>query len=188
MTKPNKKPNTSQNPNTASFMDNVNEATVNLAQTGKNFVKATKSDKKAKIDNKNQDTAKQIHKNIDEVLNSKYQVVSLYVVAMLWLVALILWTAVQTVEQVQAYHHEYGQLQSLKKEFRHLQIERQRMLIEQQTFSATPQVTSRAVVELNMFYPNVSDRLIINSSGQVITSDEVEKKETTLTIDPTTQH
>lgn len=164
-------------------MDNVNEATVTLAKTGKKFVNANK------IDKKYQETAKQINKNIDEVLNAKYQIISLYVVAMLWLVGLILWTAVQTVEQVQAYHQTYGQLQTLKKEFRQLQIERQRMLIEQQTFSATPQVTNRAVAELQMFYPNVSDRLIINHSGQVIDTVAPKTEEVTVVIDdPTTQH
>ena len=80
----------------------------------------------------------------------------------------ILGTGVQTVEQVQQYHQEYGQLQQLKKDFRALQIEHQQMLIEQQAFSATPQVTNRAVTELNMFYPNVSDRMIINNNGQEI--------------------
>lgn len=173
----------SQNPNEAGFMDNVNEATINLAKTGKKLVKANK------IDKKQQETAKQIDKNIDEVLNAKYQIITLYVVAMLWLVGLILWTAVQTVEQVQSYHHEYGRLQDLKKEFRQLQIERQRMLIEQQTFSATPQVTNRAVAELQMFYPNVSDRLIINHSGQVIDHILPQQQEANIIIDdPTTQH
>lgn len=171
-----------QNPDEAGFIDNVSETAVNFAKTGKKLVKATRYDKTQ------QETAKRIDKNIHEVLNPEYQVMSVYLVGMLFLVVMILWTAVATVEQVQSYHNEYSQLQALKREFRQLQIERQKMLIEQQTFSATPQVTNRAVAELNMFYPNISDRLIINNAGQLIGTRTVPKEEVSLAIDPRTQH
>lgn len=171
-----------QNPDEAGFIDNVSETAVNFAKTGKKLVKATRYDKTQ------QETAKRIDKNIHEVLNPEYQVMSVYLVGMLFLVVMILWTAVATVEQVQSYHNEYSQLQALKREFRQLQIERQKMLIEQQTFSATPQVTNRAVAELNMFYPNISDRLIINNAGQLISTRTVPKEEVSLAIDPRTQH
>ena len=49
----------------------------------------------------------------------------------------------------------------MKKQERKLQIEHQRLLIEQQTFSATPQIASRAVAELGMFSPMLEDKLII---------------------------
>lgn len=62
------------------------------------------------------------------------------------------------------------------------------MLIEQQTFSATPQVTNRAVSELNMFYPNVSDRMIINNNGTIIRNNVASATVETIVIDPRTQH
>lgn len=78
----------------------------------------------------------------------------LYAVSMLLLVIAILWTGISVVEQIQTYHKSYNQLSKLKRDFRALQIEHQRMMIEQQTFSGTPQVTNRAATELNMFYPD----------------------------------
>ena len=57
---------------------------------------------------------------------------------------------VSVVEQIQTYHQQYGESQK-KNNFASCKMEHQRMLIEQQTFSATPQVTNRAVTELNMF-------------------------------------
>ncbi|MFW2176755.1 MULTISPECIES: cell division protein FtsL [unclassified Moraxella] len=115
-----------------------------------------------------------INMSIIEVLESDYRGVSLYTVAMGILVIAILWTGVSVVEQIQSYHHRYGEMSKLKKEFRQLQVERQRMLIEQQTFSATPQVTQRAVAELNMFYPDLSDRMIVHANqGQYSTTQTV---------------
>lgn len=171
-----------RNPSTAGFMDNVNETAETIAEKGKRLVQSSKADKAS------QETAKEIHKNIHDVFSIHSQSQSVYLVGMVLLIMLILWTAVATVEQVQSYHNEYSQLQVLKREFRQLQIERQKMLIEQQTFSATPQVTNRAVSELNMFYPNISDRLIINSAGQLIGVKIVPKEETSVKIDPATQH
>lgn len=98
---------------------------------------------------------------------------SVYGLAMLVLILLILWTGVLTVKQVQDYHAQYSDLQKLKREHRKLEIEHQRLLIEQQTFSATPQIAKRAVAELNMYYPQLSDRLILqaNPTSNVATSE-----------------
>ena len=139
--------------------------------------------------------------SIAEVLDSEYRGVSLYAVAMLVLVIAMLWTGVSVVEQIQNYHQKYGELQTLKKQFRQLQMEHQRMLIEQQTFSATPQVMNRAVAELNMFYPNITDRMIIHDNTvSVLHADTVpatsssahldtdSAQSTEATIDPETQH
>lgn len=104
---------------------------------------------------------------IADILDTDYRGISLYTVAMLLLTIAILWTGIKTAQQIQEYHHVYGQMTKLKKDFRQLQIERQRMLIEQQTFSGTPQVTNRAVTQLNMFYPNLSDRMIIHANTVV---------------------
>ncbi|GGL98956.1 hypothetical protein GCM10010099_14100 [Streptomyces cinereus] len=127
--------------------------------------------------------------SISEMLDTEYRGVSLYTVAMMLLVIAILWTGVSVVEQIQTYHQQYGELQKLKKQFRQLQMEHQRMLIEQQTFSATPQVTNRAVTELNMFYPNLSDRMIIHDNKvTVFTSDASSNESNIPAINPETQH
>lgn len=97
-------------------------------------------------------------------LISEQKSLSVYGLAMLVIILLILWTGVLTVEQVQDYHHQYTELQKLKREQRKLEIEHQRLLIEQQTFSATPQIAKRAVAELNMYYPQLSDRMILQSN------------------------
>ena len=55
----------------------------------------------------------------------------------------------------------------MKKQQRKLQVEHQRLLIEQQTFSATPQIASRAVSELNMYSPTLKDKLIIQLGAPV---------------------
>lgn len=147
----------------------------------------------------NHSTTEGIGSNIADILDNEYRGVSLYTVAMGLLVVAILWTGVKTAQQVQSYHHIYGEMTKLKQDFRQLQIERQRMLIEQQTFSATPQVTNRAVTELNMFYPNLSDRMIIHDNKVVV---PIETNPTTITdspsdtaqpsvnlpIDPSSQH
>lgn len=104
---------------------------------------------------------------IADLLDSEYRGISLYTVTMILLVIAILWTGISVVEQIQTYHKSYNQLAKLKREFRQLQIEHQRMMIEQQTFSGTPQVTSRAATQLNMFYPDFSDRMIIHANGVV---------------------
>lgn len=136
---------------------------------------------------------------IADILDNEYRGISLYTVAMGLLIVAILWTGVKTAQQVQYYHQVYSEMTQLKQEFRQLQIERQRMLIEQQTFSATPQVTNRAVAQLNMFYPNLSDRMIIHA-GTVVnpadasktplsnTSPDTAQPSTELPLDPNTQH
>lgn len=101
---------------------------------------------------------------ITDLLNADYHGVRLYSVAMLVLVAAILWTGLSVVEQVQTYQQRYTELSELKQDFRQMQVERQRMLIEQQTFSATPQIVNRAVTQLHMFYPELSNRLIIRAT------------------------
>lgn len=129
--------------------------------------------------------------SIREMLDTEYRGVSLYTVAMTLLVIAILWTGVSVVEQIQTYHQQYGALQKLKKQFRQLQIEHQRMLIEQQTFSATPQVTNRAVTELNMFYPNLSDRMIIHDNKITVlgnAANDNRDESTAQAINPETQH
>lgn len=77
------------------------------------------------------------------------------------LVIAIIWTGVSISIQTQAHHEAYRNLQQLKKELTNMQVEEQRLLIEQQTFSATPQVARRAVSELGMFFPEGDSRQVI---------------------------
>lgn len=77
------------------------------------------------------------------------------------LFVVILLTASALVKQVERRHETYRALQSLKEELRKLQIEEQRLLIEQQTFSATPKVSAQAANQLNMRLPSKEERKVI---------------------------
>lgn len=107
--------------------------------------------------------------NLDmgEMFAQRFNVVSIYVVVLLLLAAAIIWSGIKTVEEVQQYHQDYKTLQDMTKQQRKLQIEHQRLLIEQQTFSATPQIASRAVAELGMYSPTLKDKLIIQPAAPV---------------------
>lgn len=99
--------------------------------------------------------------DVGEILSKRFVGVNLYVVIMLGLAAIIIGTGVKAAEQVQQYHQDYKVLQDMRKQYRKLQVEHQRLLIEQQTFSATPQIASRAVAELGMYSPGTKDKLIL---------------------------
>ena len=99
--------------------------------------------------------------DIGELFVRRFNVVSIYVAILLLLAAAIIWSGIKTAEGVQQYHQDYKTLQDMKKQQRKLQVEHQRLLIEQQTFSATPQIASRAVAELGMYSPTLKDKLII---------------------------
>ena len=117
--------------------------------------------------NKSQ-SSNQIDRNsleISEFLTKRYRGVSVYGAVMILLAIGIIWTAVLTAEQVQQYHEDYMALQKMKVEHRNLQIENQRLVIEQQTFSATPQIASRAVTQLGMYSPTTKDKLILQPTA-----------------------
>ena len=105
--------------------------------------------------------------DISELFVQRFNLVSIYVILLLLLAAGIVWSGIKTAEGVQQYHQDYKALQDMKKQQRKLQIEHQRLLIEQQTFSATPQIASRAVSELNMYSPTLKDKLIIQLGAPV---------------------
>lgn len=106
-----------------------------------------------------------IHNSIDGLVGFHFNAVELYVAVLLAMAVLIVWSGIRTAEQVQQYHQDYKTLQDMKKQERLLQVEHQRLLIEQQTFSATPQIASRAVTELGMFSPTLDDKLIIQPAA-----------------------
>jgi cell division protein FtsL len=105
--------------------------------------------------------------DVGELFVRRFNVGSIYVAVLLLLAAAIIWSGIKTAEGVQQYHQDYKTLQDMKKQERKLQIEHQRLLIEQQTFSATPQIASRAVAELGMFSPTLEDKLIIQPGAAV---------------------
>ena len=118
---------------------------------------------------------------LGEILSKRYGGVSVYVALLLLLTIGILWTAVLSAEQVQQYHEDYITLQKMKKEHRQLQIENQRLVIEQQTFSATPQIASRAITELGMYSPTTKDKLILQPTAHTVAQAI---PETSLTVKP----
>ena len=105
--------------------------------------------------------------DVGELFVRRFNVVSIYVAVLLLLAAAIVWSGIKTAEEVKQYHQDYRTLQDMKKQERKLKIEHQRLLIEQQTFSATPQIASRAVAELGMFSPALTDKLIIQPGAAV---------------------
>jgi len=123
--------------------------------------------------------------DIGELFVRRFNVVSIYVVVLLLLAAAIVWSGIKTAEEVQQYHQDYKTLQDMKKQERKLQVEHQRLLIEQQTFSATPQIASRAVAELGMYSPTLKDKLIIQPGVATalvpVVSDESDEKLTDAT-------
>jgi cell division protein FtsL len=106
--------------------------------------------------------------DIGELFVRRFNVVSIYVAVLLIIAAAIVWSGIKTAEGVQQYHQDYKTLQDMKKQERKLQVEHQRLLIEQQTFSATPQIASRAVSELGMFSPTLKDKLIIQPGAATV--------------------
>ncbi|WP_201563793.1 cell division protein FtsL [Psychrobacter sp. CMS30] len=128
--------------------------------------------------------------DVGELFVRRFNMVSIYVAILLLLAAAIIWSGIKTAEGVQQYHQDYKTLQDMKKQERKLQVEHQRLLIEQQTFSATPQIASRAVAELGMFSPTLKDKLIIQPGAavavaQVLESDGAdENKAETEVIEP----
>lgn len=77
------------------------------------------------------------------------------------LCVLILAVAVKKIEQTQTRHQLFIELSTARQNYRQMHTEEQKLIIEQQTFSATPIVARRAVSELSMFYPLEKDRIVI---------------------------
>lgn len=111
--------------------------------------------------------------DIGELFVQRFSIVRIYVAILLLLAAAIVWSGIKTAESIQQYHQDYKALQDMKKQERTLQIEHQRLLIEQQTFSATPQIASRAVAELGMYTPTFKDKLIIQPGVAVAVPEAV---------------
>lgn len=90
-------------------------------------------------------------------------------VGVYWLIlavlsVLILLTGASIALQTQERHQTYRKLQTLKRDYATLKSEEQRLLIEQQTFSATSQVVRLSVDKLGMFFPTKQNRQVITDT------------------------
>lgn len=120
--------------------------------------------------NKSNDVDKRL--NFSEIFGVEHHGGWIYMFILGVIVLALVGTAIGVVGQVQHYYRDLNYLQQLHEEAHTLRMENQRMLLEQQTFSATPQIMRRAV-ELGMFYPNFTDRMIIEVNPQVVTHQSV---------------
>lgn len=120
-----------------------------------------------------------ISHDITKINTGKKSIKQIFTGIMLILTVLILWIGTEVVIQVQTYHKNFLLLRTLKKEFRQLQIENQRLSLEQQIFSNVPIVTRRAINDLNMYHPAVTDPLIIQATPleQPTTNSQVTSKQ-----------
>lgn len=92
---------------------------------------------------------------------NKKNPIGLYWLIIVALVVAILMTGVLLSKQTQERHQTYRNLQKLKAEFIALQVEEQRLRIEQQTFGSTPQVVRSSVDKLGMFFPTKAHRHVV---------------------------
>lgn len=97
---------------------------------------------------------------LQEYTTEQVSLLGLYRLIVGALLLAILMTGVMIVIQTQKRHQTYQELVRLKQAMTELQIEESRLLIEQQTFSATPQVAQRAVGELAMYYPSAKEQIM----------------------------
>lgn len=84
-----------------------------------------------------------------------------YWFVLLVLVVVIVTSSVLISKQTYERHTVYNQLMQAREQAYELDIERQMLVVEQQTFSATPIVVKDAVSKLGMYYPNKEQRLTI---------------------------
>ncbi|RYY79708.1 MAG: cell division protein FtsL [Moraxellaceae bacterium] len=79
------------------------------------------------------------------------------------LILLIVGSAMAVVQQVFMYRQEFRALQQVRAERENLDVEWSRLLIEQQTFGATAQIGSRAVMTLRMYSPPPSQTVVLTT-------------------------
>lgn len=98
--------------------------------------------------------------DLQEYATEQLNLVGLYRLMVGALLLAILMTGVMIALQTQKRHQTYQELTRLKRELTAMQVEQGRLLIEQQTFSATPQVARRAASELGMHYPDKKEQIM----------------------------
>lgn len=85
------------------------------------------------------------------------------------LVAGVIGSALSVAFQVNATRDEFKVLQKSKQIRDELDVEWGRLLIEQQTFGATSQIGSRAVIYLHMFSPPASQMMTLEMPAKQVT-------------------
>ena len=83
------------------------------------------------------------------------------VMLMLFLLSALLGSAFMVVHQSFEYRQDYRILNQLLRDKDELNAEWGRLLIEQQTFGATAQIGSRAVMQLRMYTPPAAQTVVI---------------------------
>ncbi len=96
-----------------------------------------------------------------EVVSEKAEYSYGFITTISILVVAILATGVFTSAQIHEYRQNYEKLQEIKRNYMDLRVEYRRLLIEQQTFSTTQKIASRAVTELHMYFPSFKDKMVL---------------------------
>ncbi len=86
------------------------------------------------------------------------------------LVAGVIGSALSVAFQVNATRDEFKTLQKAKQNRDKLDVEWGRLLIEQQTFGATSQIGSRAVIYLHMFSPPANQMMTLEMPNKHLTA------------------
>lgn len=82
------------------------------------------------------------------------------------LVIAIIFSAWLVVTQVFSYRHDYRTYTKMIRERDKIMVTRGQLLIEQQTFGATPQIGTRAVTQLRMFSPPATQTVVMTKKSQ----------------------
>ncbi|ANF82707.1 cell division protein FtsL [Acinetobacter sp. NCu2D-2] len=88
------------------------------------------------------------------------------------LLLMVFVSAIFVVFQVFEYRQDYRKLSTYMRERDDLNAEWGRLLIEQQTFGATAQIGTRAVTQLRMYSPPISQTVVVSLPQ---TSDDAKK-------------
>lgn len=102
--------------------------------------------------------------DLHEYASEPMNLVGLYRLIVAGLLFAVLLTGVMIALQTQKRHQTYQEITRLKQELTKMQVEENRLLIEQQTFSAIPQVAKRAA-HLGMHYPTNKEQVIQDGMG-----------------------
>ena len=78
------------------------------------------------------------------------------------LLLIVMGSAFMVVLQVFEYRHDFRELNTYMREREDINAEWGRLLIEQQTFGATAQISTRAVTQLRMYSPPAGQTVVIS--------------------------
>lgn len=97
--------------------------------------------------------------DLHELTTEQVSLTGLYRLIVAGLLLAILVTGVLIALQAQERHKVYQEITRLKRELTVMKVEESSLIIEQQMFSATPQVARRSVSELSMYYPTKKEQI-----------------------------